>query len=121
MDSKPIYKTAAELGIEQWEHDGLVALVGPLSLDRLKLRMFDFHTCDTAHCIGGWVEYNAKRRGKNGKYPGVDLLADLYFPRVEGKIFDPAYDASAPQAARAIVNFLVTGNPQWGAVMAEAG
>ena len=40
-------------------------------------------------------------------------LAELYYPH-----YHPAYQATPEEAARATINFLATGNPQWIAVLA---
>ena len=114
MDTALIYKTAAELGIQQWERDGLIALVGPLSRGDLHLDMFD-----NRMCVGGRV---ASRKGCDpadyvgyGNYRGSHSLAlhPLYYPDC-GR----AWGTSSPQAARAILNFLILGEPRWHDVMA---
>lgn len=136
MQQQPIYKTAAELKIEPWEHDGLVALVGPLSRGELRVYMRNasfFDTCGTAHCIGGWIA--TARKVYPTDYVNSDAsraLAPLFYPG--GVTYDTGYcdryvcsdtshkawSADASQAARAIVNFLTLGDPRWDDVMRES-
>lgn len=109
MKSQPIYKTAEELGIAQREHDGLVALIGPLSREELPI---DMH-CGTACCIGGYVspgEKSEQGHAAPGKF--APSLLRLYFPDSGPhgwmeECLHPAWKATAPQAATAIINFLM--------------
>ncbi len=111
MDNRTPYKTAAELGIEQWEHDGLVALVGPLSRCELPFNYGEYAEGVEAVCIGCHV---ARKRD-------TERTAEKYVERKEsgvlGELYWSEHRPDRPQAARGIVNFLVTGDPQWDAVM----
>ena len=111
------YKTAAELKIEQWEHDALVALIGPLSRSELAFDMTEpTYECGCACCIGGWVDAgnNDTKASIETAYAGGSLK-ELYFPFIR----TGAYRATAPQGARAIVNFLTLGDPRWDDVMSD--
>lgn len=76
-----------------------------------------FTACGTAACIGGWVA--ALMRVDMDSYVnryhcysvyGESPLNELYWGHVEG-------DTTTKQAAQAIRNFFVTGNPMWAAVL----
>ena len=112
---RSIYKTAAELGIQDWERDALVALVGPLSRGELGLDMRQFHTCNTVHCIGGWMMWLARRSREDETHSRA--LRPLFFPPLDSRAprarQHPGWNATAPRAARAVINFLTLGDPRW--------
>jgi hypothetical protein len=67
-------------------------------------------------CIGGWLAIKAGRSAID--YMSCDYspaLWDLFWPDVEN------YVPTAAHAARAIQNFLKTGNPQWMPIMRAKG
>lgn len=117
------YRSAADLGIEGWERDGLIALVGPLGRGDLSVEMCRCG-CDTVHCIGGWLYSLADVRppcsmGRYVCHEKSDALKALFFPDDNDYRDAGGWLADARQASRAIVNFLLTGDPQWESVMEE--
>ena len=120
MENRPVYRSAEALGIEQWEHDGLVALIGPLSRGELTLHMSPtVSNCGTAACIGGWV---ALRSGIK-YFPVTEYVLSALGRQLEALYYPwntKGFGATAPQAARAIVNFLTLGDPRWDDVMRGA-
>jgi len=126
METRSPYKSARDLGIEPWEHEGLVALVGPLCRGELRLDMrtplSEVQSCGTVACIGGHI---ALRRGLSSlavaryvkSYRRVGgrakhRLTPLFFPELPN-----AWFCTAEQAGAAIVNFLTLGEPRWDDVM----
>lgn len=113
MKNAPVYRSAEALGIEQWEHDGLAALVGPLSRNELN---FDMKTwdCGTVRCIGGWMCVIA---GVNSHtyFSPTDEMHSLFMP--------PSSinwnHITSQKAAKAIVNYLTMNDPRWDDVMRE--
>lgn len=124
------YRTAEDLGVRQWERDGLVALIGPLSRGEIQFDMrtagCELASCGTVACIGGHIAmmhglplsestkyvHRFKRMEEMPEHP----LTALYFPEAPS-----AWYCTAPQAGFAVVNFLTLGEPQWDAVMRGAG
>lgn len=135
MENKPIYKTAKELKITRWEREGLIALIGPLSRGDLAVDMtlpeqeifkpfllVFKRPCGTVRCIGGSL---AAAHGIDAEHyvnrarVGHPTLRALFFP-TDGVRRDPhpAWHCSSQQAASAIINFLMFGEPRWDDVMA---
>lgn len=123
-----MYKTAVELGIEEWERDGLLALVDPLDRGEIKMNvrlvtagieaaLFDI----TGRCRRDLMEYVNSYSYDRGRHK---TLRRLYYPGSEiddqkdyVSTLSSGYDATPAQAAAAIRNFLATGDPMWGLVM----
>jgi hypothetical protein len=81
--------------------------------------------CGTVGCIGGWlaVVNGAKAPFQMDRYVNVlrsGALEALFYPDREGDVISSYnYDhITAPQAAQAIRNFLMTGHPNWDEVLA---
>lgn len=137
-----MYKTAEELGIEQWEFNGLLAVVDLLKKDavhateevmesetKLTQPLFNMdycahkYDCGTVACIGGWT-YILHNALDHEMLSNADVSAILDYVEpggVTGKLFDLYYpsavlDYSAitiDHALEAIDNFLTTGKPNW--------
>lgn len=126
------YKTAAELGISDWERDGLIALIGPMERGELKLDMnWAESGCGTFRCIGGWIAHFAGKNsydyvnsfGKNS-YCQNSPLAALFWPREDlskGDRLLPVINCrDGSIGAQAILNFLILGDPMWSDIMSAA-
>ena len=126
MDNRTPYMTAVELGIEQREYEGLIALSRELPLMRhdpeahgkigATPRAFNMNIqCGTACCIGGWLHFRGQLGGSVTRPTSVNL-SPLFWPEnlVHWRGITPT------QASCAIINFLVTGDPQWDKVTPEA-
>ncbi|ACB94448.1 hypothetical protein [Beijerinckia indica] len=115
------YLTAEALGIEAWERDELIALWPKLMMEVAPLDMRRAASDGgTICCIGGHIALahgisvlGARRYVQNG-----GALTPLFFPDLTVNHAHPGWRAKGPQAARAILNFLTTGKPDWDAVMA---
>ena len=122
MQHTPVYRTAAELRVQPWERDALIALVGPLSRGELGLDMRQFHTCNTVHCIGGWMMHLGGRSREDETHSRA--LKPLFFPPLDHRAprarQHPGWSAAGPHAARAVINFLTLGEPRWDEVMRGA-
>ena len=122
MQHTPVYKTAAELKIQPWERDALVALIGPLSRGELGLDMRQFHTCNSVHCIGGWMMHLGGRSREDETHSRA--LKPLFFPPLDNRAprarQHPGWGATGLDAARAVINFLTLGEPRWDDVMRDA-
>lgn len=126
------YKSAAELGIEDWEREGLEALIEPMRSGKLNVNMaISINECGTIACIGGWLAFlhgfefyresddeincyvlKQKRIIYPGSTPQREPLYELFYPpeRIMSNI-------PSSMAADAIECFLLTGSPQWDMVM----
>ena len=107
------YLTAKQLGIKRWERDGLVALIPELELGGLA---FDAAVAvspgGNVACIGGWLAIKTGRSAIDYMAGGYSqALWILFWPDLEECL------PTAHQAARAIHNFLMTGDPQWESIM----
>lgn len=123
------YKTTEALGIEPWEHAGLVALVGPLCRGEIQFDMrtagCELDSCGTVACIGGHIAMsNGMSLAASTRYvhrykriEGLPArrLTPLYFPEVPS-----AWYCTGSQAGAAVVNFLTLGEPRWRSVMRGA-
>jgi hypothetical protein len=127
------YKTADELGIAEWEREGLIKTIAVLEQENYS--NFDMgRSCGTVCCIGGHVvEYTPDlarmRAGGFARYVFAQasyvemncssVLGRLYFPDLDhcGR----AWRATPKQGAQAIRNFLMTGRPDWELAMAMDG
>lgn len=121
------FKSAAELGIAEAEHQALITVLGMLERGELKDigqsdnchrgdKLFTMDSCGsgcgTAACIGGWVAaltgHIKKQYEYVHNYQHVGPLCDLYWN-------EQAIDSNATvtQAAVALRSFLVTGDANW--------
>lgn len=126
------FKSAKELDLGQDELDAHVKVLGMLergelrhrngSLDRAGDR-FDMgviaikHCCGTVGCIGGWVAMTMGFNEEAADYY-VDMTSGsqrrLYYP--DGRLV--GYESiTVDQAARALRNYLTTGEPLWEEVL----
>jgi hypothetical protein len=69
-------------------------------------------TCGTVGCIGGWMEAQLKAPRYSWDWP--ETLHPLFHPLVEGNEWERI---TPKKAARAIDNFIETGDPQWAKVL----
>ena len=122
MQTSSPYLSAQALGIEPWEREKLIALIGPLSRGELAFDMRNpkYH-CGSACCIGGWVDAvtgdmdSMTRASNTNNHP----LRKLYFPQFSGTFARNPFDATGPEGAKAIVNFLTLRDPCWQQIMAQ--
>jgi hypothetical protein len=118
------YLPARALGIEDWERDELVALWPKLMAEAAPIDMRQAASdCGAVCCIGGHIALShgisvlgARRYVQAQAQDGGSLCA-LFFPDLTINQQHPGWRAKAPQAARAILNFLTTGKPDWNGVM----
>jgi len=114
------YLTAEALGIEDWEREELVALWPQLMAEALTLDMRRAASdCGTVCCIGGHIalSHGISVLGARRYVQSVGALTPLFFPDLTVNQAHSGWRASGSQAARAILNFLTTGKPDWDAVM----
>ncbi len=122
------YLPAKALGIEDWERDELIGLLSKLETKSALLDMNQAASdCGSVACIGGHialahgVSVRGARRYVQAQGQAGGSLAALFFPDLTVDRRHPGWRAGAPEAARAILNFLTTGAPDWSAVMRKAG
>ena len=104
------YKLPTELGIPGLPFAGLVALEhllrdGKIPTKKFDMRMWWRFQCG---CIGGWLEHIAALADIREASYYNNLLPLLYPLECE-----EAWDATPKQAAKAIRNYLTTGDPKW--------
>ena len=135
----PNYKTATELGISEKLHGALILVKGMLERDEIvhatrdydvddyplpeaapevwKFNMSDWRTkvtfaggpCGSVACIGGSCEWLLKERLSDAD---EDRAMELFYPHEVGSSSNWS-EITPAQAARAIGNFLTTGEPKW--------
>lgn len=129
MLARSPYKTAAELGIQETEYEGLVAFVadardGALETDR-GVHVFNYGTyvpwngpkCGTVGCIAGYIKH------KTGFSDfSKNTWGNLYAPGIDSGLPDSfSYDkVSLGRAAFCVENFLSTGEINWGLALEVA-
>ncbi len=118
------YLHASALGVEDWEREELIALAAKLLNEDIALDMARAASdCGSIGCIGGHmalahgVSVRGARRYVQSHAQTGGLLSALFFPDFTVNHSHPGWRASAAQAARAILNFLTCGAPDWDAVM----
>jgi hypothetical protein len=118
------YLPAKALGIEDWEREELIALWTKLEAETALLDMTQVASdCGSVCCIGGHIALShgisvpGARRYVQSHAQADGPLAALFFPDLTVNRQHPGWRASGPEAARAILNFLTTGAPDWSAVM----
>lgn len=145
----PLFRTAAELGINPVEYAAMLRVLDGLEKDEfvhddcnnpVTLNGFNMgvpsrvSSCGTACCIGGWVSVFMQGGKKNraGKYIFSEEKTDNYVESkalsfserfntpqrkaVEDLFYPPNMvweDIEPAQAARALRNYLTTGQPNW--------
>lgn len=105
------YKTAKQLNLTAKEKKALVGVMGKLSRDELKHHIdfdMDKWACGNIHCIGGWADHLYKTDFNTKSYD--DAIDKLFFARTSVIRHN---EITPKQAAKAIQNFLVSGNPKW--------
>lgn len=124
MNHHQPYLSAKALGVEDWERDGLIALVSRLLDEDLALDMTRAASeCGSVGCIGGHlalahgISVRGARRYVQGAAQGASTLAALFFPDLTVSRRHPGWRATPSEAAQAIVNFLTLGAPAWDDVM----
>jgi len=118
------YLPAEALGIEDWEREELIALWSKLEAEAAVLDMNQAASdCGSTCCIGGHIALShgisvrGARRYVQDQAQAGGLLAALFFPDLTVNHRHPGWRASGPEAARAVLNFLTTGAPDWSGVM----
>ncbi|ACK50674.1 conserved hypothetical protein [Methylocella silvestris BL2] len=121
------YLHASALGVEDWEREELIALAAKLLNEDIALDMARAASdCGSIGCIGGHmalahgVSVRGARRYVQSQAQGGAPLSALFFPDFTVNHSHPGWRASATQAARAIINFLTSGAPDWDAVMSAS-
>ncbi len=122
------YLPATALGVEEWERDELIALASKLLNGSISLDMARAASeCGSIGCIGGHmalahgISVRGARRYVQHQAQGNGPMAALFFPDLTVNHSHPGWRAEAPDAARAIINFLTTGAPDWDDVMRVKG
>ena len=131
MTEKPTFKTAEELGITQDQFCALVKVAEGLQDGTLKhidynnpldpldpgAQYFDMSVwdCGSVCCIGGWSEKMGGLKWsqwpKNKDYMGhTDGLKELFYPNIQCHQWA---DITSAEGAKAVVNYLTTGDTQW--------
>ncbi|PNG26596.1 hypothetical protein [Methylocella silvestris] len=118
------YLSARALGVEDWEREELIALAAKLLNGDIALDMARASSdCGSIGCIGGHValahgvSVRGARRYVQSQAQSGGPLAALYFPDLTANHSHPGWRANAAQAARAIIDFLTLGAPDWDAAM----
>ena len=118
------YLPAAALGVEEWERDELIALASRLLDESIALDMMrSASDCGSVACIGGHmalshgISVRGARRYVQNQAQVNGPTAALFFPDLTVNHRHPGWRAEASDAARAIINFLTTGAPDWDGVM----
>jgi hypothetical protein len=121
------YLPAKALGIDDWERDRLIELLAKLEMESARLDMNQAASdCGSVACIGGHialahgVSVRGARRYVQAQGQAGGPLAALFFPDLTVDRQHPGWRSGAPEAARAILNFLTTGAPDWDAVTGRA-
>lgn len=121
------YLPARALGIEEWERDELIALVSKLLNVSIALDMMRAASeCGSVGCVGGHmalahgISVQGARRYVQNQAQTNGPMAPLFFPDLTVNYRHPGWRAGPLEAARAIVNFLTTGAPDWDGVMQES-
>jgi hypothetical protein len=122
------YLSAQALGIEAWERDELIALWPRLMEESVLLDMTQaVSDCGSVCCIGGHIalangiSVAGARRYVQDQAQRMSPLASLFYPDLTVNHQHEGWRARGPQAARAIVNFLTRGTPDWQEVMQMTG
>lgn len=122
------YKTATELEIPQKLFDALLKVRDILESGKLVhhpisfptipngFNMLDWKTrdeCNTVACIGGWAEMFAGEKFNSDRF--TEGFYRLCYPKsLPGDRYNYNYDKiTTAQAARAITNYLTTGDSKW--------
>jgi len=120
------YLPARALGIEEWERDELIALASKLLNESIALDMMRAASeCGSVGCIGGHmalahgISVRGARRYVQNQAQTNGPMSALFFPDLTVNYRHPGWRASPADAARAIINFLTTGAPDWDVVMRE--
>ncbi len=118
------YLSAFALGVEEWERAELIALASKLLEGSIVLDMTRAASdCGSAGCIGGHmalahgISVQGARRYVQRQAQTGEPLSGLFFPDLTVNHRHPGWRANAGDAARAILNFLTTGAPDWDGVM----
>ncbi|WP_026607630.1 hypothetical protein [Methylocapsa acidiphila] len=118
------YLPAEALGVEDWEREELIALCSKLMAEAAALDMNQAASdCGSVGCIGGHIALAhgisvlGARRYVQGQAQAGGSLAALFFPDLTVDRRHPGWRANGAAAARAILNFLTTGRPNWDGVM----
>lgn len=121
------YLPAKALGIEDWEREELIALRSKLEAEAAALDMTQaVSDCGSVCCIGGHIallhgiSIRGARRYVQSQAQTSGALGALFFPDLTVNHQHPGWRASEAEAARAILNFLTTGDPDWNGVMRGA-
>jgi hypothetical protein len=116
------YLSAEALGIEDWERDELIALWPKLMAQNLSIDMRQAASdCGAVCCIGGHMAlaHGISVLGARRYVQASEALAPLFFPDRTINFQHPGWRAKGPQAAKAILNFLALGKPDWDAVIGK--
>jgi hypothetical protein len=123
------FLTAADLGISEPQWRALIEVLEMLEREELQhvnscalrypaagfnMNLWgDLSTCGV-RCIGAWAEHIGRIRFEPlGRPEGLERL---FRPDIDGGDYD--YDAITPeQAAAALSNYLITGEPRWREVL----
>jgi hypothetical protein len=121
------FKTAADLGISEIEHDALRKVLGMLERQEISPRQFTMerviHRCGTPACICGWARHISKGEafpGIGAAYPAkrTEQLSHLFAMTSDVNV--GAYSATCAQAAIALRNYLTHGEPRWDEALAAS-
>jgi hypothetical protein len=120
------YLPARALGIEEWERDELIALASKLLNESIALDMMRAASdCGSVGCIGGHmalahgISVRGARRYVQNQAQTNGPMSALFFPDLTVNYRHPGWRAGPADAARAIINLLTIGAPDWDVVMRE--
>jgi hypothetical protein len=127
------FKTADELGLSEVAYNALVTVLGMLERGEIDAEHFDMDEwwapgrdqrgrfCGSVGCIGGWAVFVAERAGHGSECWKSPRPAHPRELTPWNELFYPldldAWFATPAQAAHALRNYLISGNPQWALVM----
>ncbi len=131
------FKTAAQLNITEMELSALKAVLGMLERGEIPHRKFSMQStgdalfwkgeeCGTPACICGWARHVTRNLAFDGslrRYPRD--LCNLFLMGADKRSLD-AVEVIWPKittavAARALSNYLTTGEPRWSEAVAMLG
>lgn len=122
------FKTAAELGLSDIEHEALVTTLYALEREEItKFDMSTFYQCGTPACLCGWANHFSR----NQAFPettsqvfirdSVNLLINRLPPALlDLFMIDTGYDSDSMtplQGAQALRNYLTYGTARWDEVL----
>lgn len=118
------FRTATDLGISDIEFESLVKVLGMLERGEIKERQLHMHQvgspeCGTPACILGWARHVAHDSFPHRIFPerGTMGVRDLFLMCASARTWTAVKSARAgigpAQAAIALRNYLVTGEPKW--------